>query len=170
MKIYTKLLLQSSILFLLLSSCAPTKSSSKTTKTFDVAGGGIVQNPLIVDLEVKETKVNGTATGYSSSIKAVKQAAVANAISAAGADVLVEPRYSSETVNSQVTVIATGYPATYKNFRALEQEDLPLLEAGASQTANVQEYTEIKTKKKGLVGVVIAGLGALLLILIIAAG
>ena len=168
MKISAKLLLQSSILFLLVSSCAPTKSSSKTTKTFDISGGGIVQNTLIVDLDVNETKVNGTATGYSSSIKAVKQAAVANAISAAGADVLVEPTYSSETVNSQVTVIATGYPATYKNFRALEEEDLPLLEAGASQTANVQEYTEIKNKKKGF-GAVIAGLGALLLILIIAA-
>ena len=109
-----------------LSSCSVVKTTSTTVKTIDI-NGAVTHFPVVVDLNVKETKVTGEASGMSTSIESIKQSAVANAISTANADVLVEPIYKMRSSNGRTTVSVTGYPATYKNFRKIQKEDIELL-------------------------------------------
>ncbi len=160
------LLLVVVILSILVSSCNVMKTN--TSKTLDIYGAGVVQNPVLVDLDVKDTKVEGKAEGSSSSIEAVKQDAVADAIEKANADVLVEPKYKTETSNGKTIATVTGFPATYKNFRPIREEDIKLLEAGITQKAVVHEpVKEVKPKNNRVAAIVISGLGGLLLLLLL---
>jgi hypothetical protein len=59
----------------------------------------------------------------------------------ANADVLVEPRYTIETSNSESTITVSGYAATYKNFRPIKEEDVNLINAGVIQKAEVIKPT-----------------------------
>jgi hypothetical protein len=78
--------------------------------------------PLMADLDISKEKVKGTATmGFSSGIGApieeCKRSAIGNALIASDADVLIEPFYIIETTESSVSVMVSGFPAKYKNFR-----------------------------------------------------
>ena len=113
----------------LLQSCTSVSKFS-TAKTIDIAAS-VNQKPTLADLEVRETKVSGTAS-YKSTEKgfeAIKQEAVANALKSVNADILVEPKYDTEVKSSTTTITVTGYPGFYKNFRAVKVEDLPVLES-----------------------------------------
>lgn len=122
-------ILGSSVLLLLTTSCASVKQNS--VRTMDVASGGIVHNTLIVDLDVSETRVKGTAMGSKKSeVDQIKKDAIAYAVESVSADVLVEPRFKVEVVNARITVNVTGYPATFKNFRPITPADLELMKAG----------------------------------------
>lgn len=153
---------------MLLASCSVLKTNTATSKTLNIYSAGIVQKPLLVDLEVKEKKVTGTAVGLSTSFEIVKQNAVANALEKVNADVLVEPSYKTESSNGKVTATVTGYPAVYKNFRPIKEEDFKLIErAGISQATVVQEtrQTNEKPKKKGgAVGLILGTVAAAVLI------
>jgi len=110
-----------------MSSCTVSKSVS--AKTMDITRTGVYQNTVLVDLKVSETKVTGKAMGKITAGAQVNQQAVAAALKAAGADVLVEPVYSTETSGSTITVTVVGFPATYINFRPLKAKDLKLINA-----------------------------------------
>ena len=130
----------------LLASCAVQKST--TVKTMDVIGGGIIQTPVIVDLDVKPTKVTGTSNGKSDvPLENVKQAAVADAVKNANADVLVEPRFETSLTSSNKTVVVTGYPATYKNFRQMTDADTTLVMVSSMYKATVYEPTTVQKQK-----------------------
>jgi hypothetical protein len=130
------------------SSCTVTKTT--TSKTFDIYGAGVVQTPVLVDLEVEEIKVSGTATRPSSTgFEMIKQEAVARALEKVNADVLVEPTFKTKTANGQTTADVTGFPATYKNFRTIQEKDIKLLEAGVIQKAEVYEPKSDTAKKGG---------------------
>ncbi len=130
------------------SSCSSLKSTTNTAKTLNVYGAGVIQKPVIVELDVKQTKVTGTASGkLGSSVDAIKAEAVSVAIKSAGADVLVEPTYTIVSNKGISTVTVTGFPATYRNFRDIKAEDVPLIKAGILQTARVAEPTTIWKKK-----------------------
>ncbi len=131
MKKTLKLLVSLTIIAFIMSSCASSKST--TAKTMEITKTGIIQKTVVVDLKVSETKVTGTATGNATKRAQVNNEAVAAALKSTGADVLVEPIYSSVTNGTIITVTVTGYPATYHNFRPLKASDLELLLIGASK-------------------------------------
>jgi len=130
------------VISLMMGSC--TSSKLTTAKTMDITKTGIIQNTVIVDLTVKETKVSGQATGNVTANAQVNNEAVAAALKSSGADVLVEPVYSSFTKGSKITVTVTGYPATYTNFRSLKASDLELIGAGKSITVETVKTTLIQ--------------------------
>lgn len=126
----------------------------ESAKTLDVYGPGVIQNPVLADLEVRDTKVTGTATGNSSAPGTVKNMALADAIKKANADVLVEPAFDMQSKGGKTTATVTGWPANYKNFRNVTQADLPVLEAGYMQKANVAVVNDAPAKKKGVGGMI----------------
>jgi len=152
-----------------MASCSVSKSKSSTIKTIDIDLTGIVQKPVIVDLDVKENKVSGVATENTEAvnINIVKQEAIADAVKKANADILVEPMFTTETVGSKITVTVTGFPANYKNFRPIKQEDIPLLNTGRVKKASIYEPSSseslpVKNNNKSVVvGVLAAAIVAL---------
>jgi len=130
------------------TSCNSLKSTTNTSKTLSIYGAGVIQKPVIVELEVKQTKATATVSGkIGSDIETLKAQAVSVAIKNAGADVLVEPTYTIVSISRTFTVTVTGFPATYKNFRDIKIEDIPLIKAGILQTAKVAEPTTIWQKR-----------------------
>lgn len=110
------------------TSCAILKTS--TVKTMEISGAGVIQKPVIVDLDVKGERVTGTAiTSSEKTLQKAKNEAISNALKKVNADVLVEIRFETETSRGKTTVTASGYPATYKNFRPIKEEDILLLKA-----------------------------------------
>lgn len=87
---------------LLLSSCATVKKLD-TAKSMEIHGPGVIQYPVIADLEVQEQKVRGVATGRRSELTSVQQLARVNAMKMANADVLVAPVYEIETKRNRTT-------------------------------------------------------------------
>jgi predicted small secreted protein len=152
-----------------------------SSRTQDINKGDIVQKPLLVDLNVQETKVTGSAIGKTTSnIEQLKKEAVANALKTANADILVEPKYVIENTNRSITVTVTGYPATYKNFRQIKEEDINLIKgtqtilnqnSTTSQTStndnNASNQTQAN-KKKAVVGLSIVGILTTVLVIILA--
>ena len=136
------------VIVITLASCSSTKSTTNTSKTLNIYGSGVIQKPVIVDLEVKQTKVTATVNGkLGSNIEVLKAEAVSAAVKNAQADVLVEPTYTIVSNRGTSTVTVSGFPATYKNFRDIKPEDIPLIKAGILQTAKVAEPTTIWNKK-----------------------
>ncbi len=135
------------IISLSVASCSM-KTTTNTAKTLNVYGSGVIQKPVIVELDVKQTKVTATITRrLTTNMDVLKAEAVSLAIKNAGADVLVEPTYTIVSTRSSSTVTVSGFAATYKNFRDIRIEDVPLIKAGILQTARVAEPTSIWKKK-----------------------
>lgn len=125
------------------------KTTTNTAKTLRVYGSGVIQKPVIVELDVKQTKVTATISRkLTTNMDALKAEAVSLAVKNAGADVLVEPTYTIVSNRTTSTVTVTGFAATYKNFRDITLQDVPLIKAGILQTARVAEPTTIWRKNK----------------------
>lgn len=151
----------------LFASCSVYKTT--TTKTMDVSGGGIIQTPVIVDLDVKPNKVSGTATGKKEvPIENVRQSAIADAVKSANADVLVEPRFETTITSSNKTIVVSGYPANYKNFRQMTNADTTLIQVSSLYKASVYEPATVQ-KKSGKKGRGYLVLGAIVIALIVGA-
>jgi len=156
----------------LLYSCSPTQKA----RTFDydylyINKQGIIQRPLIADLEV------GVKKTYSNTFKNVtvedaRQQAIEAFIKQHNADLIVQPLFSIQAVDQQtkssVTISLTGFPANYKNFRPYEPKDKDLLlpreyfltlhdyparAVSASQTTTAPKSKGNSTKKPGLLPV-----------------
>lgn len=141
------------VIVLFLTSCTVVIRTG-TFKTMDINGAGVIQNPVIVDLDVKQTKVKGTAVSDepvntekdNPKLNLLKSLAIKNALEGVGADILVEPVFETITQDGKTTVTVTGYPATYKNFRPIKKEDVELVKLGLTQKVNTYNY--ITTGKK----------------------
>lgn len=155
------------IAMLFLASCATTKES--TVKTMEIYGPGVIQNPVIADLDVREQKVSGTATGRRSAAKTVRNLALANALETAHADVLIAPSYELVTKGGRTTATVTGFPANYKNFRHATPADSSLVTAGYMQHASTTVVDDAPVKRKGIGAIVgtILTVGAVILILVL---
>lgn len=155
---------------LVMGSCSHVKTVTNTAKSTDIYGPGVLQYPIIVDLEVRETKVTGIGEGKTNeNIEVIKQEAIANANKAANADVLVEPVFEfTYTGTTRVSATVTGYPANYKNFRHATAADLPMLQAGILQRPRTAEVTvqPARQKQNGGKGLLIGGIVVLMSILI----
>lgn len=150
---------------LLLASCAGVRKT-ETAKTLEIYGPGVIQNPVIADLQVKEQKVSGTASGSSRSVGTLKNMAMVDAIKKAQADVLVGPTFEIEMKGSKATATVTGFPATYKNFRTASEADSLLVRASFLQGATSAVVDEKPPRKKGAAGLV-AGIALVFTALII---
>jgi hypothetical protein len=162
-----KPLIYLSLAALILTSCATRKS--QTIKTMDIYGTGVIQKPVIVDLDVNEVRIQGTATGKSDGGREerIKRDAVNDALEKAQADVLVEPKFKTETRAGKTTVIVSGFGATYKNFHSIKEDEVKLIKEGVIQKADV--YKAETTKKKHGIGWIITGiLGGLVLFTMLA--
>ena len=128
-----------SILFL--SGCSVLSSHYMQAKSMEVKGTGVLQIPVVADLNVSSTRISEeytltTALNMKTQGKVINEAkdyAVANAVQKYSADVLVEPIFEvyitkAKMNKSDVRVIVTGYPATYKNFRSATQGDMELID------------------------------------------
>ncbi len=153
------------------TSC--TTKQSITTKTTDIYGSGVVQFPVVVDLDVKETKVSGTVEwkGGGASITTLKEMAMTDAIVKANADILVEPKFDIHVKGRRKTVAVSGYPATYKNFRNAVPGDTLVMKVGKmSRVEALQPMPEASKGKRALKTVLIttgSALGAGLLMLLL---
>ena len=133
------LLLSISLLFI---SCTTTQQAS-TTRVMDIYGSGVLQFPIIGELDVDIDKVTGTATATGTvNTENLKKIAVSRAVKSANADLLIEPSFEIRRNGTGTTVIASGFPATYTNFRPATLDDIPLLEIGQLQKAAVFEASE----------------------------
>jgi hypothetical protein len=166
----TKILL-AALTAMIFTSCTMQQKIA-TSKSMDIYGAGVIQNPVVVDLDVKETKVTGTASAPAGQIEILKSEAVADALKASNADVLIEPKYDVQISGGQATVVVTGWPGSYKNFRAIKEDDLKLLNAGVSQKAKVYEppVQPKQNPKKGKAAGAVGGslLGIILVVLLVA--
>lgn len=148
-----------------LSACS--KFHTSTVRTMDIYGPGVLQKPVVAELNVSETRVQSTITGKKSKgIDNLKQMAVLEAVRQAKADVLVEPSFDITTSGRKVTVTANGFPATYTSFHSIKNDEVELLKSGVVHKAEV--YTK-QEPGKGRPGRTIAfSLGSAIAVLLIA--
>jgi hypothetical protein len=154
------------LLSISLGSCTVLKTHS--TKTAAITNSEIIQKPVIVELDVKNVKVTGTAQSISSNelLEETKNNAINDALKNANADVLVEPKFDIETARGRRTVTVTGFPATYKNFQSYTDKDTTLLKFKSYCLADVSKTTTTTPKQKGGSGAVwgvILGVGLVVL-------
>jgi hypothetical protein len=125
----------------LLSSCATMQKKTYSVTTVDITHTGVIQKPVIADLIVGQTKVYGKASFDN------KNEAVKNALATVNADVLIEPNftYTSDMASGYVSEVeVSGFPATYKNFRTIEDSDTTWLK----NTRDVYQAKVYDTTKK----------------------
>lgn len=135
------------VYFLLLSTVATacsTPQKTTTTKTMDIYGAGVIQYPVIAELDVSQNSITGFArTTEGESIAVVKENAIADALQGTNADILVEPVFETVIDGRNKSATVKGFPATYINFRSATDEDIHLLEAGILQRAETTESPQI---------------------------
>lgn len=150
-----------------LSACS--KFHTSTVRTMDIYGPGVLQKPVVAELNVSETRVQGTITGKKSKgIDNLKQMAVLEAVRQAKADVLVEPSFDINTVGRTVTVTANGFPATYSNFHSMKSDEVELLKNGVVRKADVYTKEEPAKRRSGRTIAISFGSAVALLLLALA--
>ena len=130
------------VLFLaLLSGCVVYNTAGhwEEAKLMYIKDTGVSHLPVIADLDVIQTKITGTASGPNDTIELLRVRAINNALERNNADVLLEPRFSFETTGMRTTVTVTGFPASYKNFRTITEQDSTLIK-NASQILNATKH------------------------------
>ena len=150
------------LLGIILTSCSVTKSG--TAKSMDIVGPGVIHKPVVVDLNVKQEKSEVTTTFSGiESLENAKNSVVRKLLKEQNADVLVEPTFETVTKNGKTELTVKGWPATYNNFRSIEEKDLKLLEVKPSYLQKAETYQPVlqeKSKNKGLLvtlGVILVG-------------
>lgn len=148
---------------LFLMSCSSVSKYS-SGKTIDITPT-IVQKPTVADMQVNDQKVTGSHSGKikTTPFESIKNEAVANALKTTNADVLVEPRFETTVDGSLTTVVVSGFPATFKNFRPMKNEDIPLMKIGTVKQVNAFTPPTVKAKKSngGKIALITIGIAAL---------
>jgi len=155
------------LVLIIFTSCGVFKSN--TSKTMDITSTGVIQRAVIVDLDVKEVKVTGTASSTSDqTIETIKANAVYDAVKNAQADVLIEPKFEIEQSSESKKVTVTGFPGTYKNFRPMQREDSFLLNNDLAKKVEVFNPVQEKKSNSGAVIVaVISGIASIVGLLLL---
>ncbi|MDO4164426.1 MAG: hypothetical protein Q4D56_08575 [Bacteroides sp.] len=143
----------------LLTSCSTMRKSTSTTLE---VSSGIYQYPTVADLQVlpkveKEVTWNFVPFNWGQpSLDLRKQNMIADIVKENQADVFLEPQISyTKRPFGERTLVITGYPAKFKNFRKANGDDLRALEvivpAPKMKVYNVSRpwYKKIFPKKKG---------------------
>ena len=136
----------------LFASCSTIK---KTATTVNVENN-VVQYPTVVDLDVKE-KIEATMSWNfmpfhlgEPKLDNVKGNLISETLVKYDADILLEPNFVfSKTKYEARTLIVTGYPAKYKNFRKATDNDLNAIKVCGSGN----ERTVHNGESNGLFGI-----------------
>lgn len=129
--------------------------SCNTSKTFTarsqaINNKGVMSRPVVVDLDVKALKVSGEANGTTKDgITELSRLAVKEALAPMNADVLIEPQYEYETSGRDISVKVKGYPATFKNFRPMNNDEYKIYLASDSFRVLQSQIVNNKEIKKG---------------------
>ena len=164
----SRLLLYLSLL--LLASCNNAVYKSRTARSTEINGPGVVHLPVVADLNVRTAKVSFTVDDKRQSLnmRQLKEAAIAGALQEQKADVLVEPTFSIERKRGVNIVIVTGWPADYTRFRSMDTSDIRIVEAGSlykARTSTTVADVEKPRKHTGrILAIVIIGVLAILTI------
>lgn len=140
---------------ILFSSCKTTKSSTYDYDYLMITKQGVIQRPVLVDLEVDRTKQTITRTFRNTTLEVAKQNIVKEFIKTAVCDVVVQPSWDTEAEagmgKTTVEITLTGFPAKYKNFRNYEPKDADIL-IGKHFLINsgLPVNTSTQTQKTGL--------------------
>jgi hypothetical protein len=137
-----------------LTSCSTSKSG--TAKTMDIVGTEVMRKPLIVDLDVKQDKVEKTVEIKNlTSFDLAKNEVIRDLLKERGADVFIEPSFYSTTKGSTTELTVYGWTANYKNFRQVEEKDIEFLEIKPSAFTKADVYQPTTQKAKGGAGLLI---------------
>jgi hypothetical protein len=137
------------LILIFFTGCSP-RITTNTTKTLDIYGAGVIQYPVIAELNVSENQITGRASANDGeSLEVVKKNALIDALNKSNADILVEPVYKTIRQGRRATAEVSGFPATYVNFRSATEQDIRLIEAGILQTASTIESPEIVEENSG---------------------
>lgn len=145
---------------ILLSACSATQKS----RTYDydhlfITKQGIIQRPLIADMEVGKQKQTISRTYKNVTVATAKQNVIEEFIRTNNADLIVQPLFTTDaqstSMKTTVVITLSGYPATYKNIRNYEPKDketlLPceyIIGAQNSPTRTTSEGVIAPKKKK----------------------
>ncbi|RYY39979.1 MAG: hypothetical protein EOO08_07950 [Chitinophagaceae bacterium] len=157
--------------FLSLTSCKSVQKSR--TADYDylfITKQGIIQKPLVADLDVAKVKVTLTKVYEDVTLSQAKENAMADFIKENSCDLIVQPYFSSSSTSSvgssKITITVTGYPASYRNIRQFERKDtMYFLPSNylfhTSAKAPISTEAPVLAKKKSKAGLVV---GSLLLV------
>lgn len=122
-------------IMILFSSCSVMKKSTSTSINVN---SGVYQYPTVADLNVKQ-KIEKVVTWNfvlfnwgQPSLELRKSNMIADIIKENDADILLEPQMTfTKTPYGKRTLVITGFPASFKDFRKATVEDLKALEVTA---------------------------------------
>ncbi|RYZ21434.1 MAG: hypothetical protein EOO16_12960 [Chitinophagaceae bacterium] len=149
-------------------SCTTTQKT--TTADYDylyVTKQGIIQKPLIADLEVGKQKSTVSRTYKDMTLNGAKETVMGEFIKENNCDLVVQPYFTSSSSTSMggstITVTVTGYPASYKNIRQFERKDTqyflpPTYFFRAQEARPITNEVQEAPKKKGTAGKIAGGL------------
>ncbi|WP_264549996.1 hypothetical protein [Flavobacterium sp. N2820] len=142
----TKILILS-LLATTIISCNTIKSG--TAKTIDIYGAGVLHKPVIADLEVNPQKTSKTIKLKSiESLENAKNEIVRELLKENNADLLIEPKFESTTINGKTELTVNGWLAFYKNFRPIKEEDIKFLEIKTTINNKVEKTQPVILQKK----------------------
>lgn len=126
---------------LVVTSCSVQTSLTQTAKVADITPE-LIAMPTVADYDISSVpvaadtvvtaKLFGKGVWYQSK-KSLTDALVASVLKKAGADVLMEPKITTQVENSglssTIRIELEGYPAKYEKFRTITMEDVEILNA-----------------------------------------
>ncbi len=141
-KVFSLLLIISTI-----TSCTTIKSG--TAKSRDIVGAGVIHKPVVADLEVNQQKITKTVKLKSiEKLEDAKNEIIRELLKENNADLFIEPKFETITVNGKTELTVTGWLAFYKDFRTIEEKDLKLLEVNSIYFTTAQNSQPIIITKK----------------------
>lgn len=140
---------------------------------------GIIQRPLVTDLEVAKEKQKLSRTYRNITVAQAKENIMGEFIQQFGCDLIVQPYFvttseGATVIKSNVEVTVNGYPASYRNIRMYEPKDSAnfKIRAYVNNYENrpiTNESTEVEPKRKKNIGWSILGTAALAAVVVLAA-
>lgn len=132
------------------TSCSTVKLN--TAKTMD-ATGSLLQIPVVAELDVaskKETLIENNID-KDQKLEVLKNNAVAELLKRSDADVLIEPRFEVEYKGCRKikSLMVTGFPAKYKNFRSFVPADTTALKAELMLTGTYPTQQSVCIRPNG---------------------
>lgn len=163
MQTILKIFSMSIFIVLIFPSCKTTqKSSSSDYDYIKITKQGIVQKPLIADLEISKEKKSLTKVYENATLNYAKELVMGAFIQEFKCDLVVHPLfYSTTTTTSKndirsISITVSGYTGSYKNIRNFELKDTVnffprniVIFNPAESVLSTSEVPVISKKKKG---------------------
>ena len=144
------------LLFVTLTSCKVTKMTKGDYDVMYITKTGIIQRPLVADLDVSKQRLTLTKT-YSNVLPTeAKENVVADFIKQNNCDVAIHPFFSTTTASnerSSVTVTISAYTGNFKNMRDFQASDTIYIKVNHSIQNGIERDapSEATPKKKVLI-------------------